>query len=209
MSDRDIANTLRRKTRSTRSTDSTIKLSHWLWENNVTPEQEGLKRSEIESEIGDELNHTVKTVLNHLVEANIIDEYTPPGPDTLVIAEWKDNGDGEVVNGEVAESAREGLYALSTEIESKSPTDGTTTAATDGGGETLRSVLAQELALVPGKVENFLRGTEKPVETLNSAVQAIKENDAVTVGEGYGEIVFINMPYRYRLTDEAVHLYER
>ena len=207
MSRKDVENELRRETRSTDSTESAIKLSHWLWDNDVNPSHDGLKRSEIEEKAGDDLEYTVSTVLTHLVDAGAVEEFTQPGPDTLAIGEWLDDGDGEVINGEVNKRAEEALEALAQEIESDKSGSGTATAATDGGGESLRNVLAQEFALVPQKVEDFLRSTTQAVDTLNAAVEAIEESDEVEVGEDYGAIIFINMPYQYRLTEEAKALY--
>ncbi|MEA5388330.1 hypothetical protein VB779_15660 [Haloarculaceae archaeon H-GB11] len=208
MSEQDIEDILRREKRSTRSIDSQIHLSHWFWENDIGPSQDGLKRSEVEDRVGDELDYAVGTLLDHLEDVNLIEEFAPPGPDTLVIAEWLDDGEGEVVNGNVGERAREGLEALAREVESDGyeTTDSATVA--DGSGQTLRGLIAGEFTLVPEKVEEFLRTASDPVDTLNKAVDAIEEHDNVDVGDGYGSIVFINMPYRYRLTDYAVSTYE-
>jgi len=210
MSSKDIESLLRRKTRSTRSTESIISLSHWLRERDIGPNHDGLKRAEIEQEAGDQLDYSVSTVLTHLVDADIVEKFIPPGPEVFVIAEWRDDGDGEIVNGEVGEAAQEGLEALAEEVETDDFDSGSTAAATDGSGPTLRGVLATEFALVPGKVEEFLRTTNQPVDTLIDAVEAIEEADEeLQVGEGYGDITFINTPNRYRLTEKAVGLYEK
>ncbi|RKD87649.1 hypothetical protein ATJ93_4547 [Halopiger aswanensis] len=177
-----------------------------MWVNGIGPDHDGLKANEIEDELELDLEYTAKTSLKHLVDVNIVEEFTPSGPSTLVIASWMDGGDGDVVNGNVTEAAEEGLRALADEVSTEPSSDGEA-AATDGGG--LSTIIADEFDLVIDKVENFLRTTDRPVDVLNQAVEAIEEADGVEVGEDYGEIAFINMPHRFRLTDRAVSLYEQ
>lgn len=179
-----------------------------MWANGVDPDHDGLKASEVKEELNLDLEFKVRTSLSHLEEVDYVEEFTPPGPGTLVIAEWMDDGEGEIVLGRVEEAAEEGLDALASEVETTPSGSGGVTAA-DGSGVTIRSVLAAEFDLVPHKVENYLRSTDKPVKVLNRAVEAVKEADEVKASEDYGEIVFINMPYRYRLTEKAVELYEK
>lgn len=47
------------------------------------------------------------------------------------------------------------------------------------------------------------------MDDLNDVGDAIEEADGIEVGDDYGNIGFINMPYRYRLTEKAIELYER
>lgn len=202
-----IESYIRERTRSTKSTESIINLSHWLQANGIGPDHNGLKRTEIEDRVGEDLNYTVGTVLTHLTEIGLVEEFAPPGPSTLVIAEWLNGGDGDIVNGEVGETAREGLQALIDDLETVSDEDATSATATDGSGPTKRGVVSGEFALVPEMAEDYLRTTDDPVDTLNDAVDAIEEADNVEVGDDYGKIAFINMPYRYRLTHTALGLY--
>jgi hypothetical protein len=177
-----------------------------MWDNNIGPDHEGLKRKEIEDALGLSLDHRSKTVLHHLEEIGIVEEFVS-GPPKLAIAEWMDDGDGEIVLGWVDEAAEQGLSALADEIGSPSPDSVAATA--DGSGVTLRSVVASELDLISEKVEDYLRTTSSPVDVLNQAVDAIEETDSLDKGDDYGRIAFINTPYRYRLTQMAVDLYER
>jgi hypothetical protein len=203
---KEIEEAIRSKKRSTRSVNDQVAIAHAMWEKDVGPDHDGLKANEIESELGLSLDYGVRTSLSHVEEIDIVEEFLPPGPETLVIAEWMDDGDGEVVLGRVSEAAEEGLDALANDVESI-PAETEPPTATDGGGITLRSVLASEFDLKPKKIEDYLRRTDKPVDVLNRAVEAIKDADGVEIADDYGEIVFINMPYRYRLTEKAVRMY--
>lgn len=178
-----------------------------MWDEDINPDHDGLKANDIESEFGLDLNYKVRTSLHHVEEIHIVEEFRPPGPETLVIAEWMDDGDGEVVLGRVSEAAEEGLDALASDVGSIPP-EAEPPTATDGSGITLRSILASEFDLKPEKVEDYLRTTDKLVDVLNRAVEAIKDTDSVEAGDDYGKIVFINMPYRYRLTEKAILMYE-
>ena len=208
MSKKDVESFIRQRKRSTRSIDEQVQIAHAKWADNVDQDHDGIKRKEIEDELGLSLRYKAGTSLHHLEEIGIVEEFTPPGPPVLVIAEWMNDGEGKVVLGEVDEAAQEGLEALAGEIGSPSSGSGTATAA-DGGGVTTRSVVASEFDLVPEKVEDYLRATDKPVKVLNRAVEAIEEADGIKIGDDYGEIAFINMPYRYRLTQMAVDLYKQ
>lgn len=193
---------------STRSIDDQIEIAHEMWAKGIGPNHDGLKASEIEEELDVDLDFAVRTSLGHLTEADIVEEFAPPGPDTFVIATWMDDGEGDIVNGNVTESAEEGLEALEDDIET-GPASSSAATATDGSGITHRSVVASKFDIVPDKLEEFLRTTDRPVDVLNGSVEAIEEADEVEVGDDYGEIAFINMPYRYRLTEFAVSLYEK
>lgn len=207
MSKPDVRRRLSERQDATRSIDDQATIAHAMWDRGIGPEQEGLKADDIEDELDLDLEFKVRTSLGHLEESSIVEEFLPPGPETLVIAEWKDNGDGEIVNGEVGEAAAEGLEALAELVESSGAAGGLETAA-DGSGVTIRSTVASKFNIVPEKVEEFLRTTDRRVEVLNDAVEAIQETEGVETTDDFGEIVFINMPYRYRLTESAVALYE-
>lgn len=211
MTELQVESALRHLKRRTRSITEQIAIAHWLWNKDIGPNHDGLKASEVEEEIPRDLDFGVRTSLGHLEDAGLVEEFIPPGPEVLVIAEWMDDGDGEVVNGEVDEAAEEGIDALIEDLEPRPAKGSGETAATDGSGNppTLRSILAHEFDLLADKVEDFLSQTDNPVDVLNRAVDAISEEEDLEVGEDYGKIAFINMPYQYRLTEEAVTLYER
>lgn len=203
----DVRRRLSERQDATRSIEDQVSIAHAMWDQRIGQDHEGLKADDLEDELNLDLEFKVRTSLGHLEESSIVEEFLPPGPETLVIAEWKDDGDGEIVNGEVGDAAREGLEALAELVESSSAPAGTETAA-DGSGVTVRSTVATKFDIVPEKVEEFLRTTDRPVEVLNGAVEAIQDTEDVETSDGFGEIVFINMPYRYRLTERAEDLYE-
>lgn len=207
MSKEDTGRAIRSRKSSARSIDEQVEISHAMWENDILPEHDGIKANDIEDRLSLELEFTVRTSLSHLEEIDIVEEFIPPGPETLVIAEWMNGGEGKVVLGEVEEAAVEGLEALHSDLEPTSSESGAATAA-DGSGVTIRSTVASEFDLVPEKVGEYLRTTDKPVKVLNRAVDAINEEEGIETSDDYGKIAFINMPYRYRLTEWAVELYE-
>lgn len=194
--------------RITESTDDQVTISHAMWEMNIGPEHVGLKADDIEGELGLNLDYGVRTSLGHLEDVGLVEEVNPPGPDIFAIAEWMDGGDGEIVNGEVEEAAEKGIDALLDDLDPASPADGDAATAADGG-VTLRSTIAEEFDLIPEAVEDYLTSVADPVDGLNDAVEAIEETDDLEVGDDYGKIAFIRMPYQYRLTEQAVGLYQR
>lgn len=208
MSQKDIERYIRERKRNARSVDEQVAISHAMWNQGIDPSHDGYKAKEIKDELGLDLDYSAKTSLKHLEEINIVEEFAPPGPEILAIAEWMDDGKGEIVLGRVGEAAEEGLDALASEIESP-PSGSRTAAAADGSGVTIRSVVASEFDLVPDKVEDYLRSTDNPVDVLNGAVEAIKDADGIGVSDDYGKIAFIRMPYRYRLTEKVTDLYNR
>ena len=204
----DVEDVIYSQNGSTRSVEDQIAISHQLREGDIGPNHEGLKANEFEDELDLDLDYAVRTSLGHLEDADLIEEFVPPGPSTLVIATWMDDGEGEVVNGNVQEAATEGVEALADDVRSD-PSPDSGAAVTDGSGVTRQRALASEFDLVPDKVTEFLLSTDRPVEVLNDAVAALEEVEGIDLGDDYGEIAFINMPYRYRLTPEAVQLYNQ
>jgi len=200
----DIRDHLHSQNGSTSSIADQIAIAHAMWEQGIDPSHDGLKADEVEDKLSLDLEFTVRTSLGHLQDANIVEGGAPPGPDTYVIASWMDDGDGEIVNGEVDEAAEEGIEALADDI-SSGPSPSSGAAATDGGGKV--SLVADELDLVSDKVVDFLHTTDRKVEVLNDAVQAIQEADGVECKSDYGEIVFINPPHRHNLSKKAITLY--
>lgn len=139
----------------------------------------------------------------------MVEEFLPPGPSTLVIAEWQ-GSDGEIVNGEVGVAAEEGIEGVISHVEDEGPTDeGDTPALADGGEPSVRSVVADAFDVVSEEIVGYLRTAEDRVATLNTAVEAIEESDEVSTRDDYGMIAFINMPYRYRLTKKSVELHQK
>lgn len=210
MSKQDTLRYIYERKRNTRSVDEQANIAHALWENGIDQNHEGLKRSEIEDALALKLDYTAGTSLSHLEDIDVVEEFCPPGVETLVIARWmtEENEDGEIVLGRVGEAAEEGIDGIIDDLSSVDPQSGATTAA-DGSGTTIRSVLSSEFDLLPEKVESYLRSTDKPVKVLNRAIEAIKENEGVDVGDDYGEITFINRAHRFRLDTTGIDLYEQ
>ncbi len=196
--------------RSTDSVAEQVEIAHAMWDAGIRPDHDGLKLKEIEDALDLELEYNVDTsVKTHLNETDLVEEFLPPGNDTLVIAEWRDEGEG-VVNGNVDEAIDEGIQNLNDHIQEDDPaSDEDTSAVADGGRVTLRQVVADRFDIrIPETVEEFLRNGDR-LEKLNAAVEVIKENDEISKRDDYGKISIINMPYRYRLTEWAVEQYKR
>lgn len=204
----DIERYIRERKRSTRSTGDQITIAHAMYDQSVTPDHDGVKSGDTEDELGVDLEFNADTSLGHLEDIDLVEEFRPPGPERLAIATWLDGGEGEVVNGRVGEVAQEGIEGLVADLEPPAA-DGGSVGTIEIPEDTVRGVVAEEFDLRLSEVEGFLRSAADPVDTLISAAEAIEEADGVTTGDEYGTIVFINTAYRYRLTEDAIELYER
>lgn len=205
MSKQDVEDYIRREKRHTHSLDDQVKISHAMWDYGILPDEEGGKRSDLADELGLNLDYSLKTSLRHLEEIDIVDEYLEPGPETYVIADWHEE---TFIMGMVDEAAEEGIEALIDHVQDEDPVSGDETpVAADGAGITLRHVVADQFDLQPQALEDHLRGDNK-VEKLNDAVEGIEAHEDFETRDDYGEIRFVNVPYRYRLTAFAVDLYE-
>jgi hypothetical protein len=197
-----VERTIRVLKDATRSITTQIAIIHWLWMNDYGPHSDGVKRSSIEDEIGESLDHTIRISLDHLGDLGLVEEYLKRDT-TYVIAEWHPD---VFIMGQVEEAAAEGIEALIDDIQDRDPADEDTAVAADGAGISLRQVVADRFGLFPDAVEEHLRDGD-PVERLNEAVDAIQESEDFEVGDGYGEVTFRNPAYRYRLTEAAQRLY--
>jgi hypothetical protein len=207
MSHDDIEREIRRAKSKAHSVDEQIEIAHAMWERGIGPGHDGIKRAETEERLDIDLEFKTKTSLKHLVDTNILEEFRRPGPNTYVLADWQD--EDPFIMGEVTEVAEEAVESLIRHIRADDPSeDSDSTAIADGRGVTLREVVAEKFDFDPSAIEDCLRSAD-PVEKLNTAVEAIEEHDDFETREDYGEIVFINAPYRYRLTERAVSLYKR
>lgn len=192
------------------SVDDQVKVVKALLESGITPSKEGHTRRELADELENELQYSIRTLLDHLVELDLVQEISPSGPATFAISQRTD----EIVNGEVDEEVEKNLEGLISHIDDELYVASTTSdvadtpiAVTDGAGRTIRSILAEEFGLTPESVESYLRRGDE-LEKLNAAVDAIKRSDSVTKGDAYDKIVFRRQAYRYRLTEKAVELAE-
>jgi len=196
---------IRIEKRGTRSVDDQVTISHGKWDQNIGPNDDGLREDEIEDELDLDLDYNVGTSLDHLVEIDVIEEVIPSGPDYYAISERLD----DVINGRVDEVAAEDIEALIDHMQDDDPPEEEeTTAVADGGGVTIRSLLSDEFDVLPDTMEHFLRRGDQ-VEKLNTAVETINENEEIEKREDYDEITFRRGAHRYRLTEEQVARYER
>jgi len=209
---------IRERTGNTHSVDDQVTVAKAFYNAGVGPEEAGIKRTELLGSLDVEIEYQPRTVLNHLVDAGVLAQTTPPGPDVFAISERLD----DIVNGEVTEEARANLNALIAHIDDElqvtalsadaAERDGPqarpstpSVAVADGAGRTIRSILASEFGVEPERVTDFLRSGD-PVDRLNAAVEVIESSEEVTKSEEYGQIVFVRPAYRYHLTERAMDL---
>jgi len=196
---------IRVEKRNTQSVDDQVAISHAMWEEDIGPEHGGLKADEIEHVLELDLDYNIGTSVSHLVEIDVLDVVSAPGPDYYAISERLD----EIVLGKVEEVATEDVEALIAHMQEDDPSEGDESpAVADGARTTIRSVLSTEFDVVPDALEEYLRKGDQ-VEKLNTAVQAVKDNEDVEKREDYDEIVFRRGAYRYRLTEEQIARYTR
>lgn len=204
MGQEDLERFIRAEKRNARSTDEQVNIALAMADQGIGPAHEGIVRSQIEDELGLDLHYNAGTSLGHLVEIELIEEFTPPGPTTFVISQRLD----EIILGRVEETAAEDIELLIDHMQDDDPADADdTVAVADGSGTTVRRVLSNRFDIVPDAVEQYLR-TGDQVEKLNASIDALEEHDDAEVGDDYDRIIFRNVAYRYRLTERAVSLLE-
>lgn len=208
---------LRQKQDRSRTVADQTEIVAALYENDIGPDHDGLKRSELSAQLEDVLEYRLTTPLNQLVEIDLVEEFTPPGPDIFAISERLD----EIVNGRTTAEAEANIDALVAHIDdelqpielaeaaeldrTRAATVEPSVAIADGAGRTVRSILAAEFDIAPERVPEYLRSGD-PVDRLNAAVDAIESSREVSESEEYGRIVFVHQPQRYRLTERAIEL---
>lgn len=213
-----LAEYIRERKDGTRSIDDQVAITRAFHDAGIGPDHEGIRRTEVPERLDVDIVHQPRTVLDHLVEIDLLEETTPPGPDVFEISERTD----EIVNGRLTEAAEENIEALVSHIDdelqpitlgddaaelagSDAGASPPSIASADGAGRTIRSILASEFGVDPERVIEYLRSGD-PVERLNAAVDAIESAEEVSRSESYGRILFVNQAYRYRLTERAMQL---
>lgn len=210
---------LRRELEASRTIDDQIGVVTALYEDGIGPDHDGISRSDLSDRLKNTLNYRLETILSQLVDTDLLEEFTPPGPNVFAISERRD----EIVNGRIMDEAEANIDALvahiddelqSVEIDDEAPevddsraTTDPSLAVADGAGRTVRSILADEFNIPPERVPEYLRSGD-PVDRLNTAVDAIESSREVVKSEEYGRIVFVNQASRYRLTERAVELFQ-
>ncbi len=209
---------IRERKGNTHSVDDQVSVAKAFYNAGIGPEEEGIKRTELLDSLDVDIGYQPRTVLNHLVDAGVLAQTAPPGPDVFAISERLD----DIVNGQVTEEAEANLDALIAHIDDElqvtalsedaaerggpqARVSSPSVAVADGAGRTIRSILAAEFGIEPEQVIDYLQSGD-PVDRLNSAVEAIESSEEVTKSEDYGQIVFVRPAYRYRLTEQAIDL---
>jgi hypothetical protein len=204
MTKEELNRFIRSEKRKTHSVDEQAIIALSMYEQGIGPLHDGVKRADLEDELGLNLDYNIGTSLNHLEEIGVVEGLRPPGPKGYAISERLD----DIVNGKVDETAEVDIENLIDHIQDDDPTpSGDTPAVADGSGVTVRRVVADAFDLAPDGVEDHLRSGDQ-VNKLNDAVDAIEDSPEVDKRDDYGRIVFRNTAYRYRLTEKAVELVE-
>lgn len=207
---------LRERNEHTHSLDSQVEVAKAFYRHDIGPEHEGLKRSEIVEQLDVDLQYQPRTVLRHLVEAEILEQVEPAGPDVFAISERID----DIVTGRMQDEAKRNIEALIQHIDDElrtvqledeaaewvgqdAPVTAPSVALADGAGRSIRSILATAFCVAPEHVAEYLRSGD-PVDRLTTAVEAIESSEEVTKSEDYGRILFVSPAYRYRLSQTAV-----
>lgn len=208
---------VRERKANTHSVDDQVRVAKAFYDAEIGPDDDGIKRTEVQDVLDVELEYQPGTVLEHLVDTGVLVQSEPAGPNFFAISERRD----EIVNGQVSEEAEVNLNALIAHIDDElqltslteeaaeqdgpqTPTTAPSVAIADGAGRTIRSILSSEFDIDPEQVTDFLQSGD-PVEMLNSAVEAIESSEEVTKAEDYGKIVFVRPAYRYRLSERAMN----
>lgn len=213
----ELAEYIRTRNTHTQSLDDQVALAKALYRDGIGPDHEGMKSTELREELDTDLHHRSRTVLENLVEIDVVDRVKPAGPDVFAISERTD----EIVDGRVKQEAQRNLEALvehvDDELQAVEVVDSTTerrdltpdgepsVALSDGAGTAIRSILAKEFGVAPEEVIGYLRSGD-PVDRLDAAVDAIESSEEVAKSQEYGRILFVNPAYRYRLGETAVDL---
>lgn len=204
----DLNTFIHEKNEKLPTVEEQTKLAGALVDAGIGPEHEGYTSHEIDEELADEFDYSVRTLLEHLVDLGLVEKIRPSGPEILLVSERIN----EVINGRVDREVEQNLEELIGHMDSQLRVRSTenlparsepTTA--DGAGETIRSLLAKEFGVSPEQVESHLREGDR-LTKLNEAVEAIEKSEWTTKGDEYGKISYVLPPNRYRLTEKAIEL---
>ncbi|WP_276281330.1 hypothetical protein [Halorussus caseinilyticus] len=198
----DLESQIRNDREGIPSLDSLVALALAMYRDAMVPsEDNSLKKKHLDRVYGDVVDVTIDTCLDHLVNINIVDEWVNGG-DWLIINERRD----EIVNDEDLEVLlRDETERLVDDLEPL--------ALADGGGDeiTRREVVAEALGVGLDEIEEQLVDDEELWdwrENLETAIEAIEDEETVEKGGDYAPIRVIRNPYRYELTEWAVELAE-
>ena len=102
-----LAAYIRDQRANTHSVGDQVSVATALYEDGIGPNHEGLTRNEIAEQLA--FDYSLRTVLNHLVDLDILKEFQPPSPSTYVISERRD----QIINDEVEETVASLTLGLS------------------------------------------------------------------------------------------------
>lgn len=188
------------------SVDDQINLAKLLYEWGVTPGQER-RRAEIAELLEDhneELDHTLRTVLDNLEEIDVVESFYPhDGNRWFPISERLD----EVVLGKFEEVVKTDQRRFIRHMDSGH--DGSDSRAAADGGVSIRTVLAGHFDVMPENVETVLRQGDinEQRDTLNEAIWVVDQHDELENGDNYGRVVWRHMALRYQLTAWAINAF--
>lgn len=202
MTQADLERHIHIENRNTHSVNEQARIALALVREEITPNHDGLRKDQIEELLDEDLEYTVDTSLDHLVECDVVEVVEPSRDAPYVISERLD----EIILGRVDEVAEEEIESLIDHIHDADPVDDDgNIAVADGAGITVRDTVAQEFDLHPESLEEFLREGDQ-VDKLNQSIDAIEESEHVEKRESYDRITFRFPANRYRLTEFAIQL---
>lgn len=165
-----------------------------------------LTQSEIESRADQEGIEfdcaDARPALDNLVDLGVLTRQLPAGGRTYVISNRLD----EIINGRFEAILVEDREALIKHIQDEDPPEEREESAIADGGDHLRTVVADAFSIVPDSVEAHLRAGQ-PVDQrnrLNTAIDAIRDNEDVSKRATYGKIVLRQTGYRYQFSKDAI-----
>ncbi|WP_135825569.1 hypothetical protein [Halorussus ruber] len=205
---RDLEDKIRDERGGIPSTDSIAALALTMYLDAMVPtEENSLKKRHIKRVYGDIVEVKIGTCLNHLHEIDIVRRWFNGGR-WLVIHDRRD----EIVNDEDLEELLEDeTDRLLDDLEPL--------ALADGGTDDLtkREVVAEALGVGLDEIEEEVKKEDLTEdgeiwdwrENLETAIEAIEEEEKVNKGNDYEPIRILRNPYRYELTEKAVEIAEQ
>ncbi|MFC6906916.1 hypothetical protein [Halalkalicoccus tibetensis] len=206
------------------SVDDQVTTASWLYERAYTaPNERQIRRRELKEEIGDRLDHTLKTILDNLLEIGVIEKMTLPGAQAFVLHErtGKSFFGVQSSQNEIQVLLNEEVSRLLADIrEQNRPPRVSATA--DGGtiegdsSVTLREFVADTLDIPPESVESELTAIDETNEDLDATfdrmtqfdavVAAIKDSDEFSRQKNYDQMGWRNRAHRWTLSEQAVRV---
>lgn len=165
--------------------------------------------------MGLELDCNLDTAVSNLISADLLGSYEPGGPDWYIIRER----DGEFVFGDdfppavhdECNRAIEHIRSMDLSDEDGTPAvaDGGEPLQTNDEGETLREVVADNIDIEPGELEDWLNVGDPQTrrEKLEKFVEMIEDSEAFSVPDTFDKIKLIPKGYRYHRSETTLNSY--